>query len=267
MFVLIDHLTAVVVGATLLGSMIFVQQRGQQSAISTTVRHVTQTQGYVLTTALASDVENLYAVPGDLPNRTGWSTADTSVTSLFTFHTLATPADPDAGLVAVAYRLERPAAGDTTMHRVARYVNDNSDDDGDGSVWDYTGGHGGGIRGFDVDLAETSSAIDHSNSMGAIAGFNTLYISFTAEQDDPTHRAADQRYTTKMNRTSQTLTIRPIALSVDQSTPVPSGAPDSRLAIPYPSGWQAPLSGGDESSLPPATCTAENAEAGECDDM
>ncbi len=53
-----DHLIAVVVGATLLGALLFVQQRSQQTSIETTIRHRTETQTSSFLNTLSRDLEN-----------------------------------------------------------------------------------------------------------------------------------------------------------------------------------------------------------------
>ena len=246
MFSIFDHLVSILIGTTLLLALVTVQQRGQQKAVEATVHHAAQAKGFALSAALQSDLENLYVVPADPPQTSEWSTVNLdwveqggAVTTLFTFHTLTDPTDPDAGLTAVAYRLEKSTTSPALKHRVARYLNNNVDDDGDGNLWDYAGGDAGGLLGFNSTLSNEVDAAE--DSMGDEAGFSTVTLSFASSVKGPGQLTGDQQSTTKTNHVSQSLTLRPVMLSIDASTPLPPGTiPDSRLAIPYPAGWTAP---------------------------
>ena len=59
MTVLLDNLTAILVGSTLLVAMLVVQQRGQQSAIDATARYQSETLTSQFISILERDVENI----------------------------------------------------------------------------------------------------------------------------------------------------------------------------------------------------------------
>ncbi|HEX8384695.1 MAG TPA: hypothetical protein VF576_00845, partial [Rubricoccaceae bacterium] len=59
MSAIFDHLTAILVGAVLVGALVFVQMRRQESAVHTTVRNRVETHTGTFMSTLQRDVENI----------------------------------------------------------------------------------------------------------------------------------------------------------------------------------------------------------------
>ncbi|MCH7976823.1 MAG: hypothetical protein IIC18_09785, partial [Bacteroidetes bacterium] len=59
MAAILDHLTAILVGASLLGVLLFVQQRGAQTSIDSTVHHNVQVQSFSIMETFERDIENI----------------------------------------------------------------------------------------------------------------------------------------------------------------------------------------------------------------
>ena len=105
MAAILDYLTAILVGASLLGVFLFVQHRGQQTGIDSTVHHNVQVQSFSIMETFEQDIENIRNSEQTEQRARVWSSAGN--TNELRFLTLA---DPSLGelspLVAVAYRLE-----------------------------------------------------------------------------------------------------------------------------------------------------------------
>ena len=134
----LDNLTAVLVGATLLGALMFVQQRGQHASVEATTRYRAQQMTDGFATTLERDVDNIRtqaqteaAFVGGTPNyrfslrRSG----DGSHTTQFAFPTLADPSlGTDSPIAIVAYHTTPTGktatiAGESRpLYEVTRYV-------------------------------------------------------------------------------------------------------------------------------------------------
>ncbi|HEX9951701.1 MAG TPA: hypothetical protein VGB53_08030 [Rubricoccaceae bacterium] len=103
MSAIFDHLIAILVGAVLVGTLLFVQMRRQESAIETTVRNRVEWHADEFLSVLQRDVENMRTVAQTqhafgfdrYTIRRGRGTDGTGYTSQFSFPTLA---DPDLGV-------------------------------------------------------------------------------------------------------------------------------------------------------------------------
>lgn len=117
---LLDHLTAILVGTTLLVALLFVQQRGQQNAVEAATRYQSQRLTSGFATTLERDVENIRtraqteaafggAGGAGLPRYrfTIRRSSDGTYTSQVTFPTLQDPALGDASpILIVGYHVE-----------------------------------------------------------------------------------------------------------------------------------------------------------------
>ena len=59
MALILDHLTAIIVASSLLGVLLFVQQRGNQTAAENTIHHNVQVQSFSIMETLERDLENI----------------------------------------------------------------------------------------------------------------------------------------------------------------------------------------------------------------
>ena len=161
-----DHLIAFLVGATLLVGLLFVQQRGRQSAVEASVRYQAEVQSASFVETLTRDLENARtreqaaaafgpyqadALGGPTQRAIGIHESG-GETEWLEFVTLA---EPDAGssstLVPVTYR-KIPTGRQVTasgqirnLYHIVRYVYD-------GSAWVESGGSPDTVVGFDVTI-------------------------------------------------------------------------------------------------------------------
>ena len=235
MAAILDHLTAIIVGASLLGALLFVQQRSGQAAVEATVHHVAQTQTFSVMETLERDTDNMRMFVGIRPQ----VSQSGGVTTLFTFYTLG---DPDLGMdspiVAVTYRLEDThrtitADGQTReVYRIARYVNDGIDSDGDGSLYDYAGGSTEGVLDFTVTLTSRDGMTNVTDGP-APDGFARVGVDLVAAVAGPARVAGDQAATATTNVTQQGGTFRPLTLTIP-GDPVLPPLPDANAPLPPP---------------------------------
>lgn len=114
----LDNLTAIVVGTTLMVGLLFVQQRGQQSAVEATTRYRAQQMTTAFATTVERDVDNVRtqaqteaAFEGDDPAyrftlRRATGADGNAYTRQFTFPTLLDPAEGlDSPIVIVTYHV------------------------------------------------------------------------------------------------------------------------------------------------------------------
>lgn len=131
-----DHLTAVLVGATLLVAMLFVQQRGQHAAVEATTRYQNQKLATEFMHTVERDVENMRTML-DMDIEFGVrqirirraSNVDGSYTYQFAFPTVVDPEASDASGVALAVYHVVPTGRQVAVHgelrptyRATRYL-------------------------------------------------------------------------------------------------------------------------------------------------
>jgi hypothetical protein len=227
MVALLDHLTAILIGASLLCVLLFVQQRNKQAAVEATVHHAAQEQAFTAMEVIERDSDNmrLFDAFRPLVRQSG------GLTTQLTFHTLA---DPDRGqassLVAVTYRLEdtyRTMAVDgqtRPVYRLARYVND-------GTGYVYAGGSTETVLDFDVALlGRDGSVVIDGSATDALARLSVDLVSAVA---GPERVAGDQASTAATNLTQQGGTFRPVTLTATR-LPDPAFLPDANAPLPAP---------------------------------
>lgn len=235
MAAILDHLTAILVGASLLGVLLFVQHRSGQAAVEATVHQAAQTQAFSIMESIERDADNMRLIVGARPQ----VAQSEGRTTRLTFHTLDDPSDGEnASVVAVTYRLESTYRTMTvdgqerTIYRIARYVNDGVDDDGDGSLYDYTGGSTEGVLSFDARLISRDGTTAISNG-DAPDDFSRVSVNLAVAIEGPARVAGDQAATATTNVSQQGRTFRPLTL-----TTVSDAGPDP---IPDPSAPLPPL--------------------------
>ena len=270
-----DHLIAILVGATLLGALLFIQQRGQQSSIETTIRHRTETQTSSFLSTLTRDLENARTsrqittglgtwAPDEISswgNRAFGIHGDSTHTDWIEFVSLA---NPDQGtnspLQAVGYRTV--ATGDSanvggTLHplyRVDRYVYEAGAMD-----WVQRGGSTPNLTTFSIRANRINGGVVTNDRLGDVpASFEVL---LTAAEARVGRKTGDQAATTLTNATRQAMTVRVVnASSTGTATGVapPSGPgpiprfPGINPPAPIPpSGPGSPGSPGSPSSPTP----------------
>ena len=126
---ILDHLTAILVGATLLGAMLFIQMRQQQSSIETVARDRAQTRTLSLFNTVEREVENA-RTREQARREMGYYITEIQgtddLTTRFTFPTL----DPTTGqTVSVSYRLQptgetrRVGTASRPLYTIERWTN------------------------------------------------------------------------------------------------------------------------------------------------
>ncbi|MEO0556579.1 MAG: hypothetical protein AAF170_00205 [Bacteroidota bacterium] len=217
-----DHLIAILVGATLLGALLFIQHRGQQSAVENTIRHRAETQTASFLSTLTRDLENARTsrqittglgswAPDSIGN---WGNRAFGIYGTDT-HTdrieLVTLADPDAGissgLLAVGY--EAVATGDSVtiggvrqaLYRVHRYVYEPGAAD-----WVRRGGSNANLTRFSL----RANTVDGSSTSDDRIGTPpvSVDIAITAAEAPVGQKTGDLAATTLTNATQQAITVR-----------------------------------------------------------
>ena len=249
---LFDNITAFLVGATLLVGLLFVQQRGRQSAVEATVRYRAEVQMASFVETLARDLENARtreqakAALGLYqerlrPDGTREGGADlsralsiygtASQTEWLEFVTLA---DPDAGsaspLIAVAYFMKETGQTATArgvarpVFEVVRWVC--TDPCRKSEDWRPQGGSVPAVVGFQV-RAEPGGAV------GRLAALpSSVAVTVEAAYATPARQAGDQRETAEFGLTRQGATVRVYAAGTGgASTP---GSQNGARGIPPP---------------------------------
>ncbi|MDX1438698.1 MAG: hypothetical protein R3284_02240 [Rubricoccaceae bacterium] len=219
MAVILDHLTAILVGASLLGVLLFVQQRGNQTSVEATIHHSVQTQSFSLAETLERDIENIRN--SNLTGEPAHVEVDGENTATLRFITLEDHTLGDSSpLVAVAYRLENTHQQvlvngvPETVYRLARYVND-------GSGYVLSGSSAETLVGFNVSLisADTRSEITNGREPDE---FGIVQVVFSSAQPHAAMAAGDQANRRRSNQTRQGLTLRPPGLSVERTSSSPT---------------------------------------------
>lgn len=226
MAVILDHITAILVGTSLLGVLIFVQQRGQQTAVDNSIHHSVQTQSFSIAETLERDLENIRN--SDISGQRAHVQRSGGNTSVLRFVTLEDPSLGETSpLIAVAYRLEdtyqQVLVNGTpeTVYRLGRYVND-------GSGFTFKGGSTETLTGFDASLV--------SRDMGSVVtsgyepdDFAVVQIELESAVAGSIRLASDQTSTSRSNQTRKGFTFRPPALAVE----IPPGG-SSTITTPSP---------------------------------
>lgn len=248
MVFIFDHLIAILVGATLLGALLFIQQRGQQSSFETTLRHRTETQTTAFMSTLSRDLENARTsrqittglgrwVPDEISNwgsrAFGIHGSDTH-TDWIEFVTLA---DPNQGgnspLQAVGYRTV--ATGDSAtvgdirqaLFRVERYVYEAGATD-----WVQRGGSPPNLTSFSVRANRLNGSVVTNGRLGDVPA--SFEIVMTTTEASVGQKTADQAATALTNSTRQAQTVRVVnANSTGTASGVaPTGGPTSIPLFP-----------------------------------
>lgn len=275
MSAILDHLTAILVGAVLVGALVFVQMRRQETAVQTTVRNRVEMQTGEFLAVLQRDAENVRtrrqteqafgAYRFSVRRATGPD--GETYTKQLSFPTLLDPSQGSASPVAlITYEMTptgetvRVGASRRPTYGVVRH--------------EYTRGGGSrttggavGILDLDVmlvgdDGAETSSddVVDPIPSQ--------VRIAVMAAAEGALRRASDQTTTTPMNATRRATTVRVIGATASEGLPPvqpgPAGIPSlpgdpppppppppSPPSSPSPSGGSGGSSGGGSSGPPP----------------
>ena len=175
---LLDHLTAVIVGAVLLSALVFVQFRQQQTSVATTQRYSAQMQTAEFAATLQRDIENMrtkaqtvaaFGTGGyrlRLRRKTG--TDGETYTQQFAFPTLRDPSLGATSPVAIVTYVTEPTGESVRVgavlrptYRVTRYEYSRADGER------VTGG-GAGLIDLDVILVtgslEAATALDPSTT-------------------------------------------------------------------------------------------------------
>ena len=214
---LFDNLTAFLVGAMLLVGLLFVQQRGQQSAIESTVRYRAEGQAASFVEMLARDLENartqeqVRAAFGLREQVSALGLRDYALglqgtaarTEWLTFATLADPeADAPWPLVMVAYRMIE--TGKTVVANGVRrplYEIERRTWSGTGG-WQVSGGSPPTVVDFTV-RAEPGGADGVLADLPARIGV-VVEMAF----ETPARQAGDQAETAEVGLTRQGATVR-----------------------------------------------------------
>lgn len=211
MHVLLDHLTAFLVGSVLLVALVYLQQRGQQGAVEATLRYQNQTAAARFLDAVERDVENIRTVsqmgaafggPGVSDSlafsvRQGTGADGRVYTSQFAFPTLANPpedrgapTDPAGEVAIVVYHVTPTGRSvdvngtDRPTYRARRYVYRRGDaapaeDGGSGDLVD-----------FDVRLYQ--AGVPDTVNTDVAATPSRVHVAAVAATALPANRASDQ---------------------------------------------------------------------------
>ena len=242
---ILDNLTAILVGTTLLVALLFVQQRGQQSAIDATTRYQSQRMTSALATTIERDVENIRTKDQTVAAFGPWGatasayrfslrratgTDGESYTSQFSFPTLKDPALGDASpILIVTYHVEPTGATvrldgvDRPMYQVTRYEFERG-----GPV------RAQGVTSGLVDFEVTAFADDGSEirSSGWIDPTpQRVQVELVAAPDRPEARTSDQAMTSTFGTSRHARMIRVRGATAQGGLPpvdttLPAGIPD-----------------------------------------
>lgn len=234
-----DHLTAVLVGATLLVALGFVQMRQRQGAIETTLRHAVAGQAASAFDVLRRDAENL-RTPAQ--SRAAFGTHRLVVrretgpdghgyTKQFSFPTLAEPALGAASpLALVTYemvptgRSVRVGTGTRPVYRLVRHEYRR----GEGLV--VTGG-AENVVDFTVVLVRADGSPVASD--GDVSGMPVqVRLAFAAAVEPVGRRAADQAATGLSTLSRHTEVVRVLAATAQGEAPVREDEPSGLPSLP-----------------------------------
>ena len=240
MSAILDNLTAILVGAVLVGALLAVQLREQEQAVATTVQNRVSFHADEFLATVQRDAENIRTKRqtehafGDYRfqiNRATGTDGET-YTSRLSFPTLADPSlGSDSPIGIVSYAMEptgemvRVGASQRPAYRITRSLYTR----GDGTV--ATGG-AEGVLDFDVFLVD-SVGVDHVGTLDQprdptviTSPPSQVRIAVMMAAPVQARRAGDQAATTMQNASRRTGTVRVIsAQATDGLSPVERGAP------------------------------------------
>ncbi len=240
MSAIFDHLIAILVGAVLVGALLFVQMRRQESAIETTVRNRVEWQADEFLSVFQRDVENMRTV-GQTTTAFGFDryriqratgTDGTVYTSQFTFPTLAAPGSGAASPVAIV-SYEMVPTGQTvrvgTVNRptyaVTRYEYRR------GGAVRATGGAVGVLElNVIARLADGTEQFDGVDGRSDVAA--QVKVSAVAASPIGTRRTSDQGTRTMQNAVRRAATVRVISATAREG--LPPVEPGAAVAPTFP---------------------------------
>ncbi|MFN3595756.1 MAG: hypothetical protein ACK41D_00620 [Rubricoccaceae bacterium] len=234
MSVFLDHLTAILVGATLLGVVVFVQQRQQQQVIDSTVRYRVEHATAAFMETLQRDVENMRA-EAQARHGLGFFQVElvqsAGLTRRFSFPTLAEPERGRASpLVMVSYvvqptgRTARVQGTERPLFRVTRYAHV-------GGRYVRTGG-AEEVTEFAVRAITADGA---SHVAGALTSAPVhVALSVATASPTSTRRSHDQVHNGPMNLTRHRQTVRVVSALATGLPPTPAVPAISPPALPSP---------------------------------
>ena len=235
-----DNLIAILVGTTLLVALVFVQQRGQQSAVDAAVRYQAQSQTSGFLDGLERDVENMRAMAEmdatfgtrRLAIRRAIGADGETYTRQFAFPTLL---DPEAGVASdvafVTYEVtptgQSVRLGDALhpTYQAVRYVYTR------GAAGHVADGGSGLLIDFDVEVTGADNvAIVEAPALTETP--QSVHLAVVAAPAGAPQRAGDQRATgATPTRHARTVPV-PSAWAVGGSPPVDTTAAAGLPALP-----------------------------------
>lgn len=246
MSVLLDNLTAILVGSTLLVAMLVVQHRGQQSAVDATVRYQSQVYTAEFLSVLERDVENIRTMAEmeaafgatQFVHRRQATAQGRTYTRQFAFPTLL---DPDSGVaseVALVTYVVAPTGhavwtpdGDLPTYQATRYVYTR------GAAGHLVSGGSGPLVDFDVRLVDAAGATINDANIATTPPEVRLQVVAAARV--PARRTGDQEATastlTRHARTIRVLSAWATGGAPPVDTMAPAGIPplpDSTSTLP-----------------------------------
>ncbi|MEL6703263.1 MAG: hypothetical protein AAFU38_14420 [Bacteroidota bacterium] len=212
---LLDNLTSILVGATLLVAFVFVQQRSSQRATDVAVNQITQQRTLAFMDVLERDIENMRTerqAVASLGSYTHRLEAAGGQTTRYSFPTLANPSLGAASpTVLVSYAVtELPDSvrvGDQAypMLRVQRFENGVA-----------LGGSSEPIVGFEVEAFERGSTAGRQTA-GVLSDLDRVRVEVTTALSAAERRAGDQANTSQTNAMRHGYVFRPRNLSVAEN--------------------------------------------------
>ena len=261
---ILDHLTAILVGATLLGAMLFIQMRQQQSAIETTVHGRAQEHAGAFFDISQREMENARTRTQSVAGLGYYVMAidgSPTRTDRFTFVTSEPPPPGSAPTVtntlkAVSYRLQptgntvRVGTVDRPTYRVERWTNQvaspstTAPDDFTLAGVMATDVVSFIVRAFDDDgdpvtWAGTSAGYGRPGATSSSDDPVRFEIEIETAARGPEQRAGDQAATSQQNLVSLSQSIRPVNVGASGSSTVPGPSATGRN-IPLLPGEPAP---------------------------
>lgn len=217
MQVLLDHLTAVVMGSILLMVLLTLQLRGKQHNLNTTVSAATSRQAQTLLHTLERDIENM-RTPQQAREAVGYYdlrlTRSAGRTKTFVFPTVG--GGSASGVVHVAYRLEpvyetvAVDAAERPAYRLSRYV-----DTGRGFRRSTPGPEG--VVEFQIWITDDDGAT--VTTADGIEDIDRVRLELALAADAPGQRSGDQALETSANLAHLGQTIRPPNLAHPDASP------------------------------------------------
>ncbi len=240
MSVILDHLTAILVGVVLLVAGLYVQQRGQQRTVEAAVHGNVQAQALSFIGAFERDVENM-RTDAEARHALGVPEAgltrverDAFGTTLVRFPTLLSPGGTGADAAAlgvVLYQREwldrrvRVGADTLELFRIVRRVDD-------GGGWRDAGGSPPIVAGFDVTFRDVRGAATTGGA--APPQLDRVEAAVLAALVGPDQQAADQGATTATNASRYAVTPRVLHRATQQPVLDGPAAPPRALPTPPP---------------------------------